>query len=233
MDFLLQQTPLSRLRKLSRTFRSLPGLTVYYPMNELTGTSSVNNAPATLGTLNGTISNTLVGQPGNMGKAYYFDGAGDRVIVTGLVPADTFSFAILYKRDGNPDANDRILDQASGGPTRGWHLGIDANGNVGLRTWNNGGASLSLDFGIIADGEWAVLSGSIGASSSEIYLNGVEIDSGGGNSFGSGVIADLQLGARSGGTSNAFKGFLQHFALASGVKWTPEVHAKFSAFFLI
>lgn len=223
----------SRRSQLTRAIKRLPGLLAYYPLNEGTGTVAKNYAPATIRTLNGTISNALVGQSGNVGRSYYFDGVGDRVTVTGLVPSATFSFIMLYKRDGAPDANDRIIDQASGGPTRGWHVGIDANGNVGLRTWNNGGAALSLDFGIIADGEWAVLGGSIGASGSVLYLNGVEIDTGAGNSFGSGVIADLQIGARSGGTSSAYKGYVQHLAIGSGVEWTAEQHAKISAFFLV
>jgi len=222
----------SDISLLQGAIKGLEGLTVYYPLDELSGTAAVNRAPSTFGTLNGTVSNVTIGQAGNVGKAYSFDGVGDRVIVTGLAPDATFSFFIAFKRNGAPDANDRILDQASGGPTRGWHLGLDADGNVGLRTWNGTGAQLSLDFGIVADGEWCTLGGSIGASASAIYLNGVEIDTGLGNSFGAGVIADLQLGARSGGTNNAVNGSIQHLAVASGVEWSPAIHAKLSAFFL-
>lgn len=207
------------------------GLLAYYPLNESSG-SAINRARATIGTLNGTVSNATQGAAGVLGNAVSFDGNGDRVIVTGIAPDATFSFSIAVKRVGAPDANDRILDQASGGPTRGWHIGLAADGTAGLRTWNGTGAQLSLDYGILEDDEWYVLGGSIGASASVIYLNGVEVATGGGNSFGDGVIADLQLGCRSGGTSNPFTGSIQHVAIASGVEWGAGVHEAISAFFL-
>ena len=216
---------------LSREITNLPGLLAYYPLNETSG-SAINRAPATYGSYNGTVSNATQGAAGSIGKAYSFDGSGDRVIVTSIAPAATFSFMLAFKRNGDADANDRMIDQASGGPTKGWHIQVDADGNLALKTWNDSGASLSLNFGVVADGEWVVIGGSIGASESKLYLNGSEVASGGGNSFGTGVTADLQFGCRSGGTSNPMSGSLQHVAIGSNVEWTPAAHAEIASFFL-
>lgn len=221
-------TPLQRLYSY---ITHLSGLVAYYPLNESSGSIAYNKSPSTIGTNDGSTTGATIGQSGQLGKAYSFDGSGDRVVVTSIHPSTTFSFAFAFKRNGTPDANDRIIDQASGGPLKGWHVNLNTDGSASFRTWNNGGVQLSLEYGILADGEWVILSGSIGASSSKIYLNGVEIDSGGGNNFGSGVVADLQFGARSGGTNNAMSGSLQHIAIADNVEWSAAIHEKIANFF--
>lgn len=218
------------LVKLYYTIRSLPGLIAYYPLNETSG-DAINRAPATFGQYDGTVSNATQGADGAVGKAYSFDGVGDRVIITEIAPAATFSFVCAFKRNGAPDANDRIIDQASGGPTRGWHVGFDASGNVELNTWNDSGISQSLDFGTINDDEWVVLGATASGSAITLYLNGVEVATSGGNNFGTGVIADLQFGCRSGGTNNPMAGSLQHIAIGSGVEWSAAQHAKIANFF--
>ena len=197
----------------------------------MTGTTARNYAASSKGNHNGSVSNVTIGQSGRYGRSYSFDGNGDRVIVTTISPNATFSFVMAFKRNGVPDVNDRILDQAGSGPTRGWHIGLAADGTIQFRTWNNGGAQLSLDFGIVADGEWCIIGGSIGASGSKLYLNGVEVANGAGNSFGSGIVADLQLGARSGGVSNAMAGYLQHVAIGSNVEWNAAIHKELARFF--
>jgi hypothetical protein len=219
-----------QLSQISIAMTGLPSLLAYYPLNETSG-NAINQAPSTKGSYNGTVSNATQGATGLVGKAYSFDGVGDRVIIPSIVPNAVFSFIFIFKRNGTPDANDRVIDQASGGPTRGWHVQLAANGLVSLKTWNNSGAQLSLDWGILQDNEFYVLGGSIGASSSVLYLNGVQVATGAGNSFGSGVVADLQFGCRSGGTSNPMSGSLQHVAIGSGVQWTAEQHAQVSNFF--
>lgn len=213
----------TKRRKLARVISRLPSLSAYWPLGETNG-NAINYSPGSPGQFAGTVSNATQGQPGAIGRAYSFDGVGDRVILSGFIPTAVFSFSIAFKRNGTPDANDRIVDQASGGPTKGWNLLLGTNGSVSFQTWSDSGISLNLSYGIVPDGEWVVLGGSIGASSSTIYLNGIEVNSGGVNNFGAGVVADLQLGARSGGTSNAMSGYLQHFAIANNVEWTPAQH---------
>lgn len=216
--------------KALNSISSLPGLIAYYPLDETSG-NAINRAPSTLGTLNGTVSNVTQGVAGLVGRSYSFDGAGDRVIITGIVPAATFSFSFLFKRNGAPDANDRVIDQASGGPTKGWELSLDTNGALALKTWNDSGLQINLDYGILQDNTWYLVGGSIGPSSSKIYLNGEEVGSGGGNTFGAGITADLQFGCRSGGVNNATKGYLQHIAIASGVLWSDHIHSDISNLF--
>lgn len=74
--------PLSRRYRLQRAIKRLPGLIVYYPLNEIEGTITRNHAPATKGSNNGTISGATIGQPGKVGKAYSFDGVNDIVNLT-------------------------------------------------------------------------------------------------------------------------------------------------------
>lgn len=210
---------------------NIGGLSVYYPFNETSG-NALNLAPSTIGTLDGTVTGATQGASGAVGNAYSFGGDGDRVAVTGFTPTTTFSFAFAMKRNGTQDTNDRVIDQASGGPTRGWHVGFDASQNLEFNSWNNGGVSQSLDYGTIGDNTWVVVGASMNGSSTKLYLNGVEVNSGGGNNFGSGVIANLQFAARSGGSSNPFNGSIQHFIASTNTLWSAETHAQFSLFFL-
>lgn len=218
--------------KSSRLMSFITGLdpTIYYPLNETSG-NAINRAPSTFGTLNGTVTGATQGAAGKVGTAYSFGGDGDRVVITGFVPTTTFSFFWGFYRNGAPDANDRIIDQASGGPTRGWNVVMAADGTATFQTWNNGGVQLNLSLGSLGNNQWVTISGSIGASSSKVYLNGVEVASGAGNSFGSGVVADLQLMTRSGGTSNPANGSMQHFTVKNNVEWSPAIHSQIASFF--
>ena len=217
--------------QLFNAISSLPGLLAYYPLNETSG-NAINRAPATFGLYNGTVSNATQGAAGSIGNAYSFDGSGDRVIIPSIVPAATFSFILAFKRNGAQANSDRIIDQASGGPIKGWHIGFDAGGDIDFQSWNDSGTSLGMTFGSVADGEWVVLGGSIGPTASVLYLNGSEIATGGGSTFGAGIVADLQFGCRSGGTSNPVTGSLQHVAIGSGVQWSAAAHLQVASFFL-
>ena len=59
--------------------KSLSGLVAYYPMDETSGTTAVNQAPDTLGTLDGTITGATINQAGQSGTAYSFDNINDLV----------------------------------------------------------------------------------------------------------------------------------------------------------
>ncbi|MDQ3008820.1 MAG: hypothetical protein M3Q81_04465 [bacterium] len=53
--------------------RSLSNLAVYYPMDEISGTTVFNRAPTTEGTLDATNSGATINQPMQVGKGYSFD----------------------------------------------------------------------------------------------------------------------------------------------------------------
>ena len=231
MNILFNNSFASKQKKFKRYIKSLSGLYAYYPLNDTSG-DAINNAPSTLGTLNGTQTGATQSVEGRVGKSYGFGGDGDRVVINSLVPTTTFSFFCAFKKNGTPDANDRLLDQASGGPTRGWDIVLNSDNTATFHTWNNSGVALTLQFGTIPDNQWVTLAGSIGASASKLYLNGVEVASGGGNNFGSGVIAALNMMTRSGGSNNPAKGNLQHVAIANNVEWSAAIQAKLASFFL-
>lgn len=69
----------SRSQRLSNYIKHLPNLVAYYPLNETDGSTAYNKAPATLGTLNGSVTGATLGQAGKAGRAYSFDGTNDKV----------------------------------------------------------------------------------------------------------------------------------------------------------
>ena len=70
-----------RYKRLFQYITRLPNLVAYYPMFEQEGTVARNYAPATKDTLNGTTTGATIGQAGQVGKAYSFDGSGDTVTI--------------------------------------------------------------------------------------------------------------------------------------------------------
>src|SRR3990167_9054324 len=71
---------LTQFQQLLNYIKSLDNLVAYYPLNELSGDTAFNQAPATKGTLDGTITGATVGQDGQVGKAYSFDGVNDKIV---------------------------------------------------------------------------------------------------------------------------------------------------------
>lgn len=75
----MYDVPKSNRYRLQRAIIRLPGLVAYYPLNETTGSVAKNYAPANKNSLNGSITETTLGQPGKVGRAYSFDGVNDEV----------------------------------------------------------------------------------------------------------------------------------------------------------
>ena len=75
---LFYQSPVAQLYYY---IKSLSGLVAYYPLNETEG-NAINRAPATFGTLNGTVTGATQGVNGLLGKAYSFNGTSDLVTVS-------------------------------------------------------------------------------------------------------------------------------------------------------
>jgi len=90
-DFL---SPL-RQRRLANYIKHLSGLVAYYPLNEVSGSIAKNQAPSTLGSLNGVTTGCTIGQAGKVGRAYSFDGVNDDMVVSANSVFNTDSFSIF------------------------------------------------------------------------------------------------------------------------------------------
>ena len=134
--------------------KSLSGLVVYYPMDETSGSTTVNQAPDTLGTLNGTITGATINQAGQSGASYSFDGVNDSVL-TGYGPTilSTDDFSILF------------LAKISSTGNTGSEITLVGAKNTGA------GATESLVF--INNGGAGGLAGTyiIGSGGGDIYIN--------------------------------------------------------------
>lgn len=143
-------SPLHPLRsqRLKQYIKHLPGLVAYYPLNETAGATAYNKAPATLGTLNGTTTGATIGQAGQVGRSYSFDGVGDRVDFTAGITrtaGQPFSAFTMFKT-ALTDQYVYILGIRNGsGAGDLWKIGVsnsafkyeyDSTGNGGTVTPN-------------------------------------------------------------------------------------------------
>lgn len=207
---------------LSQYIKSLSGLVAYYPLDETSG-DAINHAPATFGTLNGTVTGATQGAAGQVGLAYAFDGENDEV--TGITNSLTgaFTFVCLFNRmDDNPNW---ILGQDSGTQKIGF-FGGTLNINLFVRVVN-GGSNLSVDIGYASP-----------AMNSVWHLLVVKRD-GSNNLFGSLDGGDfVSLGTLSGtftysrighdSATDYYFGSLQHIAVTTDAKAQSVVDELFA-----
>lgn len=104
----------------------------------------------------------------------YFDGSGDDVTTSYIVPVSSFSCAFWYK-PVSADANDRVIDSQDAGPNNGFQFyhasNNDANVTFGIR---NGGTT---EANIAATGmqfnQWHFIVGTYSSNNVKYYVNGV------------------------------------------------------------
>lgn len=203
--------PRSRSHRVKTYIINLPDLIAYYPLNELSG-NAINRAPSTFGTYNGVVTSTTQGVAGKLGRAYSFDGIDDGVLVTGLIPTLPLS-VIVFVNQSKGDVNDRILDQASGGPINGWNVGVGGSNNFQISIWDGAGNTANVNYlPTINNDTWYLLGVSISATSLRTYLNGVYTGNQDTSVDIGTVTANLSFGKRTAG-SNFWKGLLQHIAI--------------------
>jgi len=92
-----------RLKRLKWYIKSLKPV-AYYPLWEQTGSTARNHAPANINSLNGTITGATLNQPGQVGRAYSFDGVNDLITLPqgGSIPFydnAVFSISALVYKD--------------------------------------------------------------------------------------------------------------------------------------
>lgn len=166
----------SREKRLQAYIKSLSGLFDYYPMNEKSGTTAINQAPATKGTLDGTISGATINQAGLVGPAYSFDGVNDNVdlgnnsqfeVGTGSI---TFGF-IFYQRNSTTAKFPFSTRSTSAGTSAGYEIIINSgvSGDIQVRS-ANGTAQTTAPVINAATDRWHLAIGIIDRNANQISL---------------------------------------------------------------
>jgi hypothetical protein len=205
-----------RAERLSQYIKRLPGLVAYYPLNENEGAVAYNQAPATKGTLNGTIPGATLKQDGKVGKAYSFDGVDDEIAIGNFGIFDgskEFSLIAMF----NPDVLDKkqriiclqgeatVIFTFADGPANeifsircnqlgtSWHTPVESSVNV-VENWVIGIITYSPVSG------W------------KLYKQGILEDS---NAEVSAIIADNHAKSLIASDSGAFDGKMQHISIVN------------------
>lgn len=188
------------------------GSSLYLHLQDRTGLSFKNHAPKSINTLNGVgsgIVDTDLGLEGKIGKSVLFDNSNNKITVSSFVPTLPFSIMVFVYEIAHT-TNDRIIDQAAGGPANGWDI-TQAAASTNLNVWGSSGITAGLAFGALSLNTWYMLSATITSNPTRTYLNGVYSGNEDTNvNLGTGVASDLVLGNR--GTA-WFSGRLAHFAV--------------------
>ncbi len=135
---------------------SISGLAAYYPLNETSG-NALNKAPATIGTLDGTVSGATQGVTGLAGKAYSFDGINDKVTFPEVEFTSTSKLSIIALLNPSSVAgNHMIMTKRTGSnATFQFRIGETAGDKKLLFSWqqdagtnqNYLGANATIDAG--------------------------------------------------------------------------------------
>ncbi|MDQ3159354.1 MAG: LamG domain-containing protein [bacterium] len=154
---------------LSSYIKSLSGLVAYYPLDETSG-NAINQAPATLGTLNGTVSGATQGVAGQSGKAYSFDGVNDKIeIPFTRTDSEGTLLALIKPTSLQESVVVNILQQATNDQILRITLGIGGSLGILLKS--------SVDFyratgGTYAANNWYLIALTNSASGNKLYING-------------------------------------------------------------
>lgn len=154
--------------------KSIPALVAYYPLDESTGTTAFNRAPATSGTLDGVNSNAVVGQAGQSGLAYDFEATSSSHITVpdnASLNSDPFSIFALFNAEsltGN-DFEDNLINKE--GANSGYALRI-GGGTVNFMVGSGSGTPQAKDPDVsISTGTWYWAFGVYDGTDIKVYLN--------------------------------------------------------------
>jgi hypothetical protein len=95
-------------RSLSLYIKSLSGLLAYWPLNELSG-NALNQAPASFGTLPGTVTGATQGVEGQVGRAYDFDGNDKVAFGNNLLSNTVVSVFFIFRPQANSTSNQETI----------------------------------------------------------------------------------------------------------------------------
>ena len=152
-----------------------PGLASYWRLGELSGNSARDEVTGGSGTLEGRV---LLGELGVLGPladtAMSFDGASGGLAAPGPALAESGAIEGWFRwRAGTATVRDHT------GPSGGWLLAFDSAGTLRYRVGGSG-FDTGLPIETVRDGEWHHLVATKTGTSARLYVDGTEIDSGGG-----------------------------------------------------
>ena len=197
-----------------------PGLTTYWRLGELAGTSARDELTGAAGTLEGRV---LLGAPGVLGPlgntAMSFDGVSGALAGAGPALAASGTIEGWFRwRAGTATVRDDT------GPSGGWLLGFNRDGALHYRVGGSG-----FDTGrpveTVRDGQWHHLVATKNGTSATLYLDGNEIHSGGGAA--STVAATPWHVMRNGTNQNFSEGEADEVALYTRALSAGEVKARY------
>lgn len=122
---LFYQSPVAKLYYYTKSLNPV----AYYPMNETSGTTAFNRDSGSEGTLDGTITGATVGQAGQIGKAYDFDGVNNVVTTTANAAFNTVDFSVFMLIYPGTLRIQGIFDKSDS--TNSWRIFMnDTNGKI-------------------------------------------------------------------------------------------------------
>lgn len=207
-------------QSLSDYIKSISGLDAYYKLDETSG-NAINTAPATIGTLDGTITGATQGVAGLVGNAYSFDGVNDKVtfpeievtntskisIVALVNPSSVATFhTIMCKRTGATTSFAFRIGESSGDRKLVWLWSVGGVNQSYIGSQPTVSASTNTLVGLNFD--WAT------PGTVDFFKNGVKTTVA--RSFGVGVNPDdANVGVTIGATADDaldYSGTMQHVA---------------------
>lgn len=219
MDPVLFDTVLkSRQKRLQQYIKNLSGLVAYYPLNETSG-NAINRAPATFGTLNGTVNGVTQGVVGRIGKAYSFDGVDDFILLTQPISTSIYTYGLLVNTEsygGSPPAQNQSPFYCEVGGTidhtKNYMYVNTSTRKVVLDQYTPLGGEVESS-GTFSVSEWLFcVIVQTAANSRDLYVNGV-FQGTGTDQYNGSAINNTTLGRRNntGGADRFYKGLMQHF----------------------
>lgn len=209
-----------------RYIKGLPNLVAYWPMDEASGSTMTNQAPANKGALNGTITGPVLGGAGKVGKAYSFDGSGDRIALgtdsrLNLQSFTFFCFFYLNTVHQNGSARKELIKRDTP-----FIFDLHANGYLEYAIHNGSYQGSSTNkVSWAANTWWMVHLTNVaggGANTKNIYVNGV-LDKAATGVTPTTSASSMFLGAADASGATCFNGLLQHCGWLSRALTTAEM----------
>ena len=200
--------------------QTLSNVLAYYPMDEASG-SMINRAPATYGTLNGTVGGVMQGVAGQTGRAYSFNGT-DNSVTIGAIPfgtAGTIGLLVNFDIDStnryffDSTATNRFLFYKRNDAGYGHYLNSNAIGDAAgtFTTIANDSTWTSIIF------TW---DSSLGSNKQAIYKNG-SLLANANVSIAAVTPANFYVGMRNDG-AQYYNGLMQHLFMMSRAMTAAE-----------
>lgn len=212
-----------RDQQLQDAITALSGLVAYYPLNEESG-DAINNAPDTIGTNDGVVTGMTRYQVGQVGRAYQFNGVGDKIVenaTASFLNTDNVSLISLFKL--NADAVDSGDSQQLVVLNK-WRMHVRTPENTVEWRFDNSGAVISQYNLGMGDRNWHMAVGTyenIDGTNSQLKL------------YIDGVLRDSDTAAKLTGTSytegigilntSFYAGLMQHVAIVKGLLSATEI----------